>query len=66
MSHNHAVVHDSFRRQLAAGNCVASIVDCIRKMRAQGLPDNEITGLFRYAADELDAATKDGEVQPAA
>ena len=36
MSHNHAVVHDSFRRQRAAGNCVASIVDCIRKMRAEG------------------------------
>ena len=66
MSHNHAVVHDSFRRQRAAGNCVASIVDCIRKMRAEGLPDNEIAGLFRHAAAELDAATEDGEVQPAA
>jgi hypothetical protein len=66
MSHNHAVVHDSFRRQRAAGNCVASIVDCIRKMRAEGLPDNEIAGLFRHAADELDAATEDREVQPAA
>jgi len=41
-------------------------VDCIRKMRAEGLPDNEIAGLFRHAADELDAATEDGEVQPAA
>jgi len=66
MSHNHAVVHDSFRRQPAAGNCVASIVDCIRKMRAEGLPDNEIAGLFSHAADELDAATEDREVQPAA
>jgi hypothetical protein len=64
MSHHHAAVHDSFRRQLAAGNCVASIVDCIRKMRAEGLADNEIAGLFRHAADELDEATmtKDGEV----
>jgi len=35
-------------------------------MRAEGLPDNEIAGLFRHAADELDAATEDGEVQPAA
>jgi hypothetical protein len=61
MSNNHAAVHDSFRRQLAAGNCVASIVDCIRKMRAEGLPDNEIADLFRHAAEELDAATKDGE-----
>jgi hypothetical protein len=67
MSNNHAAaVHDSFRRQLAAGDCVASIVDCIRKMRAEGLADNEIAGLFRHAADELDAATKDGEVEPAA
>jgi hypothetical protein len=55
MSNNHAAVHDSFRRQLAAGNCVASIVDCIRKMRAEGLP--EIADLFRHAAEELDAAT---------
>jgi hypothetical protein len=54
MSNNDAVVHDSFRRQLAAGNCVASIVDCIRKMRAEGLADNEIAGLFHHAADELD------------
>jgi hypothetical protein len=62
MSINNA--HDSFRRQLAAGNCVASIVDCIRKMRAEGLADTEIAGLFRHAADELDDATmtKDGEV----
>ena len=64
MSDNRAAVHDSLRRQLAAGKCVASIVDSIRKMRAEGLADNEIAGLFRHAADELDEATmtKDGEV----
>jgi hypothetical protein len=68
MSDNHAAVHDSLRRQLAAVNCVAPIVDCIRKMRVAGLADNEIAGLFRHAADELDEATmtKDGEVDPAA
>ena len=43
--------------QLAAGNCVAPIVDCIRKMRSEGLADNEIAGLFRHAADELDETT---------
>ena len=42
---------------------VAPIVDCIRKMRAEGLADNEIAGLFCHAADELDAAMK---VEPAA
>ena len=35
-------------------------------MRVEGLVDNEIAGLFRHAADELDAATKDDEVEPAA
>jgi hypothetical protein len=45
---------------------VAPIVDGIRKMRAEGLADNEIADLFRHAADELDAATKDDEVEPAA
>jgi hypothetical protein len=35
-------------------------------MRAEGLAANEIAGLFRHAADELDAATKDNEVEPAA
>ena len=54
MSDNHAAVHDSLRRQLAAANCVAPIVDCIRKMRVAGLADNEIAGLFRHAADELE------------
>lgn len=54
MSNNHD--NDSFRSRLAAADCVASIVDCIRKMRAEGLEDNEIAGLFRHAADELDAA----------
>jgi len=66
MPNNQAAAHDLFRRQLAAGNCVASIVDCIRKMRGEGLVDDEIAGLFRHAADELDAATKDDEVEPAA
>jgi hypothetical protein len=37
-------------------------------MRAEGLADNEIAGLFRHAADELDEATmtKDEEVDSAA
>jgi len=30
-------------------------------MRTEGHPDNEIADLFRHAADELDAATRDGE-----
>jgi hypothetical protein len=36
-------------------------------MRVEGLADNEIAGLFRHAADELDETTmtKDGEVDPA-
>ncbi len=54
MSDNHVAFHDSLRRQLAAVNCIAPIVDCIRKMRAEGLADDEIAGLFRYGADELD------------
>jgi hypothetical protein len=68
MSDNHAAVHDSLRRRLAAVACVAPIVECIRKMRVEGLADNEIAGLFRHAADELDEATmrKDGKVNPAA
>ncbi len=68
MSDGHLVVHDSLRRSLAAVNCVAPIVDCIRKMRVEGLADNEIAGLFRHAADELaeTTMTKDGEVDPAA
>ncbi len=52
-SDNHAA-NDSLRRRLAAGSCVAPIVDCIRKMRVEGLVDNEIASLFRHAADELD------------
>ena len=68
MSDNHAAFTIHLRRQLAAVNCVAPIVDCIRKMRVEGLADNEIAGLFRHAADELDETTmtKDGEVDPAA
>ena len=62
MSDNHAAVHDSLRRRLAAANCIAPIVDCIRKMRVEGLADNEISGLLRHAADELET----GEVDPAA
>ena len=68
MSDIHAAFHDLLCRRLAAVNCVAPIVDCIRKMRVEGLADNEIAGLFRHAADELDetTVTKDGEVDPAA
>ncbi len=57
MSDNHLAVHDSLRRRLAAANCVAPIVECIRRMRVQGLADNDIAGLFRHAADELDEHT---------
>ena len=51
---------------MAAGACVEPIVQCIRKMRLEGLADNEIVGLFRHAADELDEAirSKDGKVDP--
>ena len=66
MSDNHAPVHESVRRRLAAVSSIAPIVDCIQKMRVEGLADNEIAGLFRHAADGLDAATKDGQVEPAA
>jgi hypothetical protein len=57
MSDNHAAVHDSLRRKLAAVNCVAPIVNCVRQMRVEGLTDKEIAGLFRHAADELDEHT---------
>jgi hypothetical protein len=50
---NHAA-NDSPRRRLAAGACVEPIVECIRKMRVEGLADCEIGALFRHAADELD------------
>jgi hypothetical protein len=68
MSDNNAAVNDSLRRQLAAVACVAPIVECIRKMRAEGLADNEIAGLFRHAADELDEAAmrENRKVNPAA
>ena len=56
MSDIHASVHDSLRRQLAAADCVAPIVDCIRKMRVEGVADSEIAALLRRAADELDEA----------
>ena len=70
MSNNGVEVRDTLTRRLAEveerdrlHRRVAPIVDCIRKMRAEGLADNEIAGLFRHAADELEAATK---VEPAA
>jgi hypothetical protein len=57
MPDNHLAAHDSLRRRLAAVNCVAPIVNCIRQMRVEGLTDKEIAGLFRHAADELDEHT---------
>ena len=67
MSDNHAAVHDSLRGRLAAAACVAPIVECIRKMRVDGVDDNEIAGLFRHAAGELDeAAIRKDEVDPTA
>jgi len=65
MADNHAT-HDSLRKRLAAGTCVAPILECIRKMWIEGLADNEIANLFRHAADELDKATgsKDGKFSP--
>ena len=63
-------VRDSLTRRLAEAERdrfhrrVAPIVDCIRKIRAEGLADNEIAGLFRHAADELDAATKTTKSSP--
>jgi hypothetical protein len=67
MCDNHTAVHDSLRRQLAAVACVAPILECIRKMRPEGLADNEIAGLFRHAADELDEAAmrEDRKIIPA-
>jgi hypothetical protein len=56
MSNIHAPVRDLLRRRLAAADCVAPIVDCIRKMRVEGVADSEIAGLLRHAADELDEA----------
>jgi hypothetical protein len=64
MSDIHPAFHDSLRRQLAAVNCVAPIVDCIRKMRVDGLADNEIAGLLRHTADELDETTMTGKSTP--
>ena len=66
MSDIHASVHDSLRRQLAAADCVAPIVDCIRKMRVEGVADSEIAGLLGHAADELGEATMRREVDTAA
>lgn len=67
MSDNNAAVNDALRRKLAAAACVAPIVECIRKMRVDGLADDEIAGLFRHAADELkEAAMRNDEVDSAA
>jgi hypothetical protein len=68
MSDNNASVHDALRGRLAAAACVAPIVECIRKMRVAGLADDEIAGLFRHAAGDLDEAAtrKDGKFNPAA
>jgi hypothetical protein len=72
MSNNGIVIRDSLTRRLAEAErdrlhrCVAPIVDGIRKMRAEGLADNEIASLFRHAAEELEVATKDDEAEPAA
>jgi hypothetical protein len=58
----------NFRKgQVAAVACVAPILECIRKMRPEGLADNEIAGLFRHAADELDEAAmrEDRKIIPA-
>ena len=62
MSNNDAAaVRDSLIRRLAEAEergrlhrRVTPIVDCIRNMRSEGLADNEIAGLLRHAADELD------------
>jgi hypothetical protein len=53
-------INDSPRRRLAAGACVEPIVECIQKMRVEGLADDEIAALFRHTADELD----EGKVNP--
>lgn len=50
---NHAA-NDSPRRRFSAGACIEPVVECIRKMRVEGLADDEIAALFRHAADELD------------
>jgi hypothetical protein len=39
--------------------CALLVVNCIRKMRLNGLADMEIVGLFHHAADELDKAATD-------
>ena len=65
MSNNDAAaVRDSLIRRLAEAEergrlhrRIAPIVDCIRNMRSEGLADNEIAGLLRHAADELDEIT---------
>ena len=59
-SDNHA--GNDTRSRMAAGACVEPIVECNRKMRVDGLTDNEIAGLLRHAADGLGAATNDGQV----
>jgi hypothetical protein len=56
MSDIHVSVHDRLRRRLAAADCVSPIVDCIEKMRMEGVSDSVIAALLRHAADELDDA----------
>jgi hypothetical protein len=49
-------VQNSLRKRLANGDCVAPIVNCIQKMRVEGVADSDIADLLRHAADELDEA----------
>jgi hypothetical protein len=59
-------IHNSFAQACARFHRrVAPIVDCIRKMRVEGLADNEIAGLFRHAADELDETTTSAKTRSA-
>jgi hypothetical protein len=70
MSNNGIGVRDSLTRRLAEAERdrfhrrVTPIVDCIRKMRAEGFADNENAGLFRHAADELDARRRTTKSSP--
>jgi hypothetical protein len=66
MSNNGVGVRDTLIRRLAEveerdrlHRHVAPIVDCIRKMRVEGLADDEIAGLFRHAADEFRPSRND-------
>ncbi len=63
MSDIHAAFHDSLRRQLAAGNCVAPIVDCIGKMRSEGLADN-FNNAWPMSAELVGSAHKIVHISP--